>query len=300
MTDYFDYWAPHLIGDALDRWTGPVTSADRGWYSKLERGDVVWVFGRAKNDRPVLVARLSVSRRPHITSTNSAYRVIVPRSEAKPLKAILFTWQEARRLRFTGKLAKIRREGAEVYVKDLSAMLTLTPESAAILRQRWREKRHDKRLPREVLLLTAQPAERGSQEREVPRRPSAQKGRKVPEPARRGTLFPEELPNGKTYLEGRSKQILVNAYERASGARKACIKKYGAKCAVCDLSFAERYGPLGRDFIHVHHKRPLSSLGKQYELNAVQDLVPVCPNCHAMLHRGKKVLTIQQLKALLR
>jgi 5-methylcytosine-specific restriction protein A len=47
---------------------------------------------------------------------------------------------------------------------------------------------------------------------------------------------------------------------------------------------------------------PISTIGEEYQLDPVKDLVPVCPNCHAMLHRGidGKVLTVEELKVLIR
>jgi len=69
---------------------------------------------------------------------------------------------------------------------------------------------------------------------------------------------------------------------------------------VSDIAFEERYGEIGKGFIHVHHKRPLAALGKRYRLNAVKDLVPVCPNCHAMLHKREPPYDIEQLRAILR
>jgi len=66
------------------------------------------------------------------------------------------------------------------------------------------------------------------------------------------------------------------------------------------MAFEERYGEIGKGFIHVHHKRALAALGKHYRLNAVQDLVPVCPNCHAMLHKREPPCDVEQLRAILR
>ena len=61
------------------------------------------------------------------------------------------------------------------------------------------------------------------------------------------------------------------------------------------------YGEFGQGFIHVHHIVPISKIGKEYKIDPIKDLVPVCPNCHAMLHRGKdeNVLTIDELKKII-
>lgn len=115
--------------------------------------------------------------------------------------------------------------------------------------------------------------------------------------ATRQRLYPEELEPGKKYVEGAKKQVRVNAYERDPKARKACLRQHGYNCAVCNFNFQARYGEIGKDFIHVHHLKPLALTDGQYELNPIADLRPVCPNCHTMLHRGESVLSIEELRA---
>jgi 5-methylcytosine-specific restriction enzyme A len=118
--------------------------------------------------------------------------------------------------------------------------------------------------------------------------------------ASRENLFPDELRRGQTYPEGAKKQVLVNAFERDARARKACIALFGSKCAVCDFDFESVYGELGHEFIHVHHRRPMASISAPYKVDPETDLIPVCPNCHAMLHRPKdRVLDIEELRNLI-
>jgi hypothetical protein len=113
----------------------------------------------------------------------------------------------------------------------------------------------------------------------------------------RGFHLPDELPDGENFYEGARQQVLVNRYERDPKAREACIRHYGGKytCAVCCFSFEQVYGQIGRNYIHVHHIVPLSRINARYEMDPVKDLIPVCPNCHAMLHRG--ALSVEELKA---
>lgn len=117
--------------------------------------------------------------------------------------------------------------------------------------------------------------------------------------ASRERLFPDELEPGQKYVEGARKQVRVNAYERDPRARKACLKAHGLDCAVCGFNFEARYGALGRGFIHVHHLKPLGLMEGAYELDPVADLRPVCPNCHAILHRHEPALSIEKLRAVL-
>jgi len=117
--------------------------------------------------------------------------------------------------------------------------------------------------------------------------------------AKRERLYPDELEPGQKYSEGARKQVRVNAYERNPQARAACLKHHGYRCVVCGLLFEERYGKIGRNFIHVHHLGPLALCDGAYQLDPVQDLRPVCPNCHAMLHHQKRVLSITGLRTIM-
>ncbi len=114
-------------------------------------------------------------------------------------------------------------------------------------------------------------------------------------------IEPTELFEDEAIYEGAKKTIIVNQYERNPIARQKCIDINGCKCKVCGMDFENKYGEIGRGFIHVHHVVPISTIGKTYQIDPVNDLVPVCPNCHAMLHCGKdgKVLSVEDLKSLL-
>lgn len=107
--------------------------------------------------------------------------------------------------------------------------------------------------------------------------------------------YPEEVDTPERFWEGALRRITVNAYERDPRARKACIDHYGFKCQICQFDFVERYGAIGKEFIHVHHLTQLN-ISKTYLVNPVEDLLPVCPNCHAMIHRENPCLTPHDLK----
>ncbi|AUZ04700.2 MULTISPECIES: HNH endonuclease [Vitreoscilla] len=102
------------------------------------------------------------------------------------------------------------------------------------------------------------------------------------------------------YLEGARKTITVNAYERHSKARQACLDHYGYQCQVCGFDFERQYGAIGKNFIHVHHREDLACIEAEYQVNPMVDLVPVCPNCHAMLHQKKPAYSIDELKVILK
>jgi 5-methylcytosine-specific restriction protein A len=107
---------------------------------------------------------------------------------------------------------------------------------------------------------------------------------------------PEFLTNPKSYPEGSAVKVFVNRYERNRVAREKCIALKGCTCSVCGMDFAKTYGKVGKGFIHVHHTTPISSIGEGYKVDYEKDLVPVCPNCHAMLHRKDPPYTIDELR----
>jgi len=112
-------------------------------------------------------------------------------------------------------------------------------------------------------------------------------------------IYPDEIEDIYNLLEGATKQITVNAYERNLKARRECIEYYGTICTICNFNFEEIYGEIGRDFIHVHHIKPLSEINEQYKINSIEDLRPICPNCHAMLHKRKPAYSIEEIKNLI-
>ena len=115
-----------------------------------------------------------------------------------------------------------------------------------------------------------------------------------------GYTSADEVSSTDTYIEGATRRVTVNAFELDGKARLACINKHGVTCSVCKMNFANTYGEIGKDFIHVHHVKQLSTLGKDYRINPEKDLIPVCPNCHAMLHRRRDALSIAALRRLYR
>jgi len=110
------------------------------------------------------------------------------------------------------------------------------------------------------------------------------------------SLNPDEIEEPGLYFEGAMRSVTVNAYERNWAAREACLKHYGTNCAVCGFNFGAAYGEIGAGFIHVHHLRQLASIKDGYQVDPINDLRPVCPNCHAMLHRHPQS-SIDELKA---
>lgn len=124
-------------------------------------------------------------------------------------------------------------------------------------------------------------------------------GREVP--SLRPVSLPEEVTNSATYSEGAVERVFVNRFERDRRARDECLRLFGHRCAACGMSFAQRYGPEVDGLIHVHHVVPLSEIREGYAPDPASDLVPICPNCHAVIHARKGTTrTIADVQRMLR
>jgi len=110
--------------------------------------------------------------------------------------------------------------------------------------------------------------------------------------------FPDEV-TVEGFTEGATVSVTVNKFERDPAARAAAIKHHGTTCSVCGFDFKRVYGAIGEGFIHVHHVKPLSEIGQAYKVNPKTDLVPVCPNCHAMLHKRIPPYSVTELNDLM-
>jgi hypothetical protein len=110
--------------------------------------------------------------------------------------------------------------------------------------------------------------------------------------------FPEE-ESGASLVEGAVSRVTINAFERSEVARRKCLAYHGYDCVCCGFNFEHCYGRAGRKLIHVHHLIPLASIGASYSVDPVRDLVPVCPNCHSVIHKGTPPYTVAEIKVLL-
>lgn len=109
----------------------------------------------------------------------------------------------------------------------------------------------------------------------------------------------EVLEDDEVYYEGSVTTVKVNKYERNQEARRKCIEIHGCQCKICGFDFEKTYGKAGKGLIHVHHVVPISSIKEEYQIDYEKDLIPVCPNCHAMIHRKKDPYTIEEIKEML-
>lgn len=108
-----------------------------------------------------------------------------------------------------------------------------------------------------------------------------------------------ETVEDANFSEGKLVSVKVNKYERSPKAREKCLEHHGYKCSVCGFNFEEFYGPIGKEVIEVHHKKALYEIKGSYVVDPINDLIPVCSNCHTIIHHRNPKFEIDELKSLI-
>lgn len=120
------------------------------------------------------------------------------------------------------------------------------------------------------------------------------------DPCLNSTNTDESKLENTEYKEGKIIVQYGTKFERNPKLRKKAIELHGVTCKVCDFNFEKAYGKLGKDFIEIHHIKPMYQVREEIAVNPETDLVPLCSNCHKMIHRKTKTpLTIQELKEII-
>lgn len=104
---------------------------------------------------------------------------------------------------------------------------------------------------------------------------------------------------GTIFEEGEVSMLLSKHVERSPAARKRCLDVHGYQCLVCEKSMSDRYGTMGEGVIDVHHLHELAQRGGKHIVDPEKDLVPVCPNCHRMIHTTRPALSLETVRSML-
>lgn len=99
--------------------------------------------------------------------------------------------------------------------------------------------------------------------------------------------------------EGFPRTIEITRHERSSRNREAAIRKHGVRCFGCQREMAEMYGHIADGYVHIHHAKPLAAL-EDATTPDIDDLIPLCPNCHAVVHLEEPPVTLDGLRGLIR
>jgi hypothetical protein len=272
---FLAYWKPSTV-DTQVQTGGPQNHAASNQFGRVAKGDTVWLV-TVRDGRLRLVTRIVVE---HVTGQAGAalllrcqpadlvweaeYHIVA--AEGTELEILDTDIQHlAPSLRFEsvgGHDRLFRTNDGTVNAQQLQTMRVLSSASAELLAG-----------------VMPQSAEQGA----------------AADDHREQFKLPEEVPSGSTYTEGSVQQILVNRYERDPEARKKCISHYGTRCSLCGFDFVAVYGEVMAGFIHVHHLNQLSNVGVN-EVDPIEDLRPVCPNCHAVLHRREPPYSLDEVR----
>ncbi|MCI0690884.1 HNH endonuclease [candidate division KSB1 bacterium] len=91
-------------------------------------------------------------------------------------------------------------------------------------------------------------------------------------------------------VKERNRNLVSSAKQQWSQQQNGDIN-----CSICSFSFKEKYGKIGEGFIEAHHILPISSLAPD-TIVKISELIPVCSNCHSMLHRHRSSITAEELR----
>lgn len=270
MADFFLYWRPETVDDELYR-DRPFDHGGSSQFYRATPGDTIWIV-TVRSGSLRLVGKLGVgfivdtaeARRRLGTDDlwDADYHAITPAGTEERLEELHLD-HVVSLLRFDSPAGHDRLTLTDglVSAQQLQTMRRLTQESAQLVRLIWQA---------------------------------------------RDSVYVEELPlqeeideSGNLY-EGAVHKVTVNAFERNLEARRLCTAYYGARCSVCGFDFSQTYGDIGEGLIHVHHLRQLSEIGEEYQVDPIQDLRPVCPNCHAVIHRRHPAYSIEEMRKHLR
>ena len=117
-------------------------------------------------------------------------------------------------------------------------------------------------------------------------------------PATAEELLGATIPPPTTFSEGAVRIVELSRAERSPHVRAACIAKWGYLCRACDMMLSDLYGPIAEKLIEIHHLVPLGDRGER-DVDPEQDVVPVCPNCHWIIHQKDPPYTVQEVKAMM-
>lgn len=96
----------------------------------------------------------------------------------------------------------------------------------------------------------------------------------------------------------------IRSRKLVSIAKKHYSQNGKLYCSACNFNFENFYGEIGNGFIEIHHLNPIFAREESFEQSineALNGVVPVCANCHRIIHRkNDQLLSILSLQELIR
>lgn len=116
--------------------------------------------------------------------------------------------------------------------------------------------------------------------------------------SRASTIIPYE----EIIAEGNEKTVVTKSYERSRKLRNAAIEYFSRNgiitCDCCGFEFKSFYGEkYGTSCIEIHHLKPIFQYAGKNVVQTIDDalrnVLPVCPNCHRVIHKNS--ITAEQI-----
>ena len=119
-------------------------------------------------------------------------------------------------------------------------------------------------------------------------------------------VTPKPTVESTIYLEGEAGEAQPTELRKRNRLlRQACINYYKALhgghivCECCGFDFTKAYD-IDDEYIEIHHRFPFSQTDGEHPVNSQTDLVPLCANCHRMIHHGQggkgNCMSLEELK----
>ena len=113
-----------------------------------------------------------------------------------------------------------------------------------------------------------------------------------------------ETAIARDFVEGERQTREATFFKRNPALRREAIRQHGAICIACKFNFEEKYGEAGKGYIEIHHLNPLAerldAASGEPRLTTAEDVVPLCANCHCVVHRARPALTLDELRSTIR
>lgn len=110
----------------------------------------------------------------------------------------------------------------------------------------------------------------------------------------------EEIVEFEPEFEGAVTKKLISVRERSPRNRLLALQLHGYECGTCGLKPLETFGEAFGGILEVHHIEPVSNLSQPRAYDPEIDLIPLCPNCHRMIHQINPPHTPAQLRTILK
>ena len=103
------------------------------------------------------------------------------------------------------------------------------------------------------------------------------------------------IPYDELISEGGRNNEVTKSYERSKRLRNAAIGYFTHNgvivCDCCGFEFKSFYGEkFGKSCIEIHHLKPIFQYASMSVVqtidSALRNLLPVCPNCHRVIHKN--------------